>query len=130
LWNCSIGESNPSAFNWFHDAIQFNKSSARFKSQDRRAAQQLLHLEGSWQLISKLSHLAKACMVQQPGKQFLMSPILRGWSRFEFSRELRYELVDEGGELGAGGRIEDVANPLFANAIGTELPLKLKRRWN
>jgi hypothetical protein len=30
-------------------------------------------------------------------------------------------LVDEGGELGAGGRIEDVANPLFANAIGTEL---------
>ncbi len=37
-------------------------------------------------------------------------------------------MVDEGGELGAGGRVENVANPLFANAIGTELPVELKRK--
>ncbi len=37
-------------------------------------------------------------------------------------------MADEGGELGASGRVENVANPLFANAIGTELPLELKRK--
>ena len=40
------------------------------------------------------------------------------------------EAILDVADFGAGGRIEDVANPLFANAIGTELPLELKRRWN
>jgi hypothetical protein len=39
--------------------------------------EQTADLEASTMLISKLSHFAHACAVQQPGKQFLMSPILQ-----------------------------------------------------